>query len=151
MFCATYQYQCASKQQLNIYKTLAQWKKENPNVWQTLQEEKFYRYSDPSLYPNLALEKQFNGKNYKIGSGGNQRIIVYTRDEYSFGKQILENSHIVFDTKTQEILADYTDFRWISTWHTFLRGMGTGNEDTATCYSNISQYIGYINSFSNPE
>lgn len=147
---ATYQYQCVSKEKLNIYKTLKQWKQENPNVWETLKEERFYRYRDPNIYPNLALEKQFNGKNYKISTGGNQRILVYSRAEYSFKPLILEENYIVFDNKTQQILADYTKFGWKSTWYNLLSDAGITN-GRFVCSSQISDYWNYRNSFSNPE
>ncbi len=148
-----FRYYCKNEAGMTVYKTLAEWKKENPGVWEKLRKVKDFRdYEDRDKYPNVELKRHFDGKEYSVNSDGNQRIILYDRTDYIFWAAIDKNVYLLVDNKTQEILAEYKYFQWVTTWDTSIQKNGRrtrsilGNE---TCAPDRWSFRDYRESFSN--
>ncbi len=146
-------YYCKYEAGMTVYKTLEQWQQENPGVWETLKPiNDSMNYRDREKYPDVALEREFNGNVYKVSSAGNQRIISYSRSEYPFWGAIDKEIYLLWDNKTQEVLAKQQFFRWRNTWDTTpdkdgWRGPSyLGNE---CCKPEYWEYSDYKYSFSN--
>ncbi len=115
---AAFKYYCKNEAGLTIYKTLEQWKKENPGVWETLKQiDDGQEYQGKTKYPDVPYERIFDNTKY-ISSSGNQRIILYDKTDYIFWGALEVYSFILMDNKTQEILAKYKYFHWKNTWDT---------------------------------
>jgi len=91
----SYGYHCRKDGRFTEFKTLKQWKKENPGVWDTL-----YPLNDRSTL--------------KINDG----IIIMLNDRFAWdssskklGFHIVEESQKIIDIDTNEVLAQYIDFR----------------------------------------
>ena len=96
---ATHQYYCAKDSGFWVYKTLDQWKAENPGVLDTL----IYNKGEPS-------SRQGDMQNYADTYFVNQRFnwVVKQNGQFLFNRWRHERE--LFDTKTHELLARYVDF-----------------------------------------
>lgn len=96
---AAHQYSCATESGFWIYKTLGQWKAENPGVAETLVANKgasSERIGDMENYTDTYfLNQRFNWVVKKTGS------LLFNR--WRWEKEVI-------DTKTNEVLARYVDF-----------------------------------------
>ena len=112
-----FSYLCHKNSGQKIYKTIEQWKKENPNIWENLQEIswKNVRYGDiPEYYKkhNVPQFRNFNGKKYELSKGSNQRILDYGRSVELWNKIILHNHHIFYDSLKNEIVMEHHYYRY---------------------------------------
>jgi hypothetical protein len=105
---AVHQYYCAKESGFWVYKTLDQWKAENPGVAETLVADK----SAPST-------REGGMQNYVDTYFLNQRFnwIVKKNGPHIFNRWMWEKE--VVDTKTNEVMARYVDF---STGSGFISG-----------------------------
>ena len=97
---ATHQYYCAKDSGFWVYKTLDQWKAENPGVMETLIENK----GAPST-------RQGDMGNFTDTYFLNQRINMVVKEHRLLSllsNHLLERELV--DTKTTEVLARYTDY-----------------------------------------
>ncbi|HQW20010.1 MAG TPA: hypothetical protein PLI90_04975 [Rhodocyclaceae bacterium] len=88
---ATHQYYCATEAGFWVYKTVDQWKQENPGVMETLVANK----GAPSANGAYILNKRFN---WVVKKGG----------AFPFNRWRWEQELV--DVKTGEVLARYVDF-----------------------------------------
>lgn len=152
---SAFKYYCKNEAGLTVYKTLDQWKAENPGVWETLRKVNDFRdYQDREKYPDVALEREFNGEIYGVNSGGNQRIILYDKTEYTFWGAIEIYRYIVYDIKSNIILSMYNDILWKNTWGTTRNknGRRTGLVPTLLSCKKSQDYYNFlysVNAFSN--
>ncbi|MDO5686426.1 MAG: hypothetical protein Q4G42_03415 [Neisseria sp.] len=109
---AAFDYYCKHEAGTKIYKTLDQWKAENPSVWETLKEVSWdnVNYQDlPNEYknnPNIKKNIVINGQVYHLTSGGNQRILNYTIDNFFYEKKLQDWVMIIYDNSYNSILAE---------------------------------------------
>lgn len=96
---AVQQYYCSKEAGFWVYKTLDQWKKENPGVMETLVENK-----------SVVLNRQGDMTNYTDTYSSNQRINwIVKRQHYQLFNRWRHEQEVV-DVKSNEILARYIDF-----------------------------------------
>ncbi|MBR5675776.1 MAG: hypothetical protein IKX14_05005, partial [Neisseriaceae bacterium] len=72
------------------------------------------KYGDiPEYYKqhNIPQVKNFNGKEYKLSKGSNQRILDYSRSIELWNKIILHNHHIFYDNLKNEIVMEHHYYR----------------------------------------
>ncbi|MEW8350916.1 MAG: hypothetical protein AB2689_07385 [Candidatus Thiodiazotropha taylori] len=93
-FHIAHKYYCATEGGFTVYKTLEEWKMENPGVADILT---YKRSSD--------YEKSDNKERYIL----NQRFVWDITTEKNF-LGVIKSDNRVIDTKTNEILAQYVDF-----------------------------------------
>lgn len=101
---ATHQYYCAKESGFWIYKTLDQWKAENPGVMETL--------SAPGLAGSPIKYEQFDG-----GHGQTDTYLLNERFNWAVSQRdisrllpIIRIEQEVKDAKKNEVLARYVDF-----------------------------------------
>ncbi len=149
-----FKYYCKNEAGMTVYKTLEEWKQENPGVWETLKKVNDFRnYEDRDKYPDVELKKNIEGKEYGISYGlGNQRIISYYRDNNLFWGAINENIYILFDNVEKKILSKYKYYTWTNTWDTTTNrdGYRTGSVfGKVVCSPDRHKSSMYDRSFSN--
>lgn len=96
---AVHQYYCAKDSGFWVYKTLDQWKKENPGVIETLVANK----GEPS-------SRQGDMVNYTDTYFVNQRVNLIVKHNGQFLFNRWRHEREVVDTKTNAVLARYVDF-----------------------------------------
>lgn len=106
-----YNYYCKNEAGFFQYKTIEQWKAENPGVWETLKpysrEEIEKMKENKQYYKHMTIEDS----DY-FSQPINQRISVYTLSggkEMGFG--IKKNAKFLYDEKTKEVIAKSFVFR----------------------------------------
>jgi hypothetical protein len=127
-----HQYYCATESGFWVYKTLDQWKKENPGVMETLSnippeqfltgvtglhDSKQYLLPDGTrLIADFDVKGQLMWANFKAKDGSqgywlNQRFNWVTRQEPYFPlNHMIREEQTVVDSKTGEVLVRYVDF-----------------------------------------
>ena len=100
-----HEYYCKNEAGFFQYKTLEQWKAENPGVWETLRP---YSRKESQTIGNK--ESIFNGQKYS-GYMENERFIIYGRGGKIPFLPIRRSEGLFVDDKTQEIIAKSVDFR----------------------------------------
>ena len=135
----TFRYECANHAGFTVYKTLEQWRQENPGIAETLSPDKlpeqyFYR-TEPAYkgqkngphdryyrYPTgteLQVSYRKNGKvdhtrlKYPESTSGhwlNERFAWITRLTPRPFLRITEKTERIIDLETDEVLAEYVDF-----------------------------------------
>lgn len=108
---------CQKNSGQKIYKTVKQWKAENPNAWENLQEISWenVKYGDiPEYYKqhNIPQYKKFRGKKYELSKGSNQRVLDYGKSKRHWSGIILHNRHIFYDNLKNEILIEQNYYRY---------------------------------------
>lgn len=96
---ATHQYYCAKDSGFWVYKTLDQWKVENPGVLETLTTQ--------PVWPHKYIG---NEKNYMVTESVNKRIDLITRKDGELFFHRWRWQRELVDTKTHELLARHVDF-----------------------------------------
>ena len=96
---AVHQYYCATESGFWVYKTVDQWKAENPGVMETLVENKGEPHSSVGSY-NSYLDTYFL----------NQRLNMVVKKQGSFFIHRWRYERVLIDTKTNEALGRYVDF-----------------------------------------
>ena len=91
-----HEYYCKNEAGFFQYKTLEQWKAENPGVWETLRPYSRSEKEDENRY------RYFNNIKFK-GLMLNNRISIYGKTSHIFMVKKIEN--ILFDEKKNEIIA----------------------------------------------
>ena len=99
----TYQYYCKNEAGLWIYKTLDQWKAENPDVFETLVYNKDRPYK--VYYDDKTGSKFVRFLNERINYSSERRFV------FSF-LPLLKKTLEVIDAKNDEVLARYIDFSY---------------------------------------
>jgi hypothetical protein len=94
---ATHQYYCATESGFWVYKTLGQWKKENPGVAEVLVE-------------NLSVTRRGDMDNFTDTYFLNQRINKVVKQHGKFIFNRWRHEQEVVDTKTNEVLARHVNF-----------------------------------------
>lgn len=170
-----HKYYCATEAGFWVYKTPEQWKLENPGVFETLDISHLpeqYRFDPPSKYDReqhyllpdgtqLATSHDGAGKmdivrveqkGYTDGYQLNERIRQLYRDRVPTVLSIKRNSGYLIDTKNNEVLAEFVDFR---RGYAPLSSGGTTLNDWKVwlvcerCGSEVSNNLGKFMSFSN--
>ncbi|MDO5686428.1 MAG: hypothetical protein Q4G42_03425 [Neisseria sp.] len=106
-----YRYYCKYEAGTKFYKTLEQWKAENPGVWETLKKVSWdnrgsqYLPNDYKNNPDIKEYIDIEGKIYRLTSGGNQRILEYNFTDYPFKGYLERYHHIAYDNKKNNVLA----------------------------------------------
>lgn len=99
---ATHRYYCATESGFWVYKTLDQWKAENPGVMETLVEKKGAPSGD---------EKLDDGRRRTTTYLLNERFNwVVTKQDISNILPIIRTEQLVTESKRNEVLARYVDF-----------------------------------------
>ena len=96
---ATHQYYCSTEAGFWVYKTLDQWKAENPGVMETLVVNK----GEPS-------SRQGDMVNYSDTYFVNQRFNLIVKHNGQFPFNRWRHERELVDVKTYEVLARYVDF-----------------------------------------
>jgi hypothetical protein len=96
---AVHQYYCAKDSGFWVYKTLDQWKKENPGVMETLTTQQVW----PSKHVG-------DMENYISTDSINQRFNLVVKHRGPLFLHRWSREDTLMDTKTNEILALYVDF-----------------------------------------
>lgn len=96
---AVHQFYCAKGSGFWVYKTLDQWKAENPGVMETLTTQRVW----PHKYSG-------NDENYVVTESVNQRFNLITKKDGEFFLHRWRWQRELIDTKTNELLARYIDF-----------------------------------------
>ena len=93
-----HRYYCKKEAGLWIYKTLDQWKAENPGVWETL------------IVDDKSISRDGNSTNYTDTIRLNQRIdYTITRRKISSLLPVFKKSHQIVDTGNGDILGVYVN------------------------------------------
>jgi hypothetical protein len=96
---ATHQFYCAKDAGFWVYKTLDQWKAENPGVMETLMANKGYPSSHEGDMANYSTTNFLNSR---------FNLVVKHQGPFFLHRWLREDTLI--DTKTNETLARYVDF-----------------------------------------
>jgi len=95
---ATHRYYCAKESGVWVYKTVEQWKAENPRVMEGLVESP------------ISIKHVGNDNDFTDTIELNQRFAHVHRFKGSLKFNLWRHEHEVVDTKTHEVLARYVDF-----------------------------------------
>ena len=96
-----HRYYCKKEAGLWIYKTLDQWKAENPGVWETLTVD------------DKNISRDGGSVNYKDTIRLNQRIdYSITRIKISSLLSIFKKSHQIIDTENEDVLGVYVNLSY---------------------------------------
>lgn len=107
---AIHQYYCATQSGFWIYKTLDQWKKENPGV---IENTASYNLNPGGFTTDWPSEyKQYNNKNLKIITNyiNNRFNEITTQEDMVDFFTIVKKENILLDTKKNEQIARHIDF-----------------------------------------
>ena len=92
---ATHQYYCAKDSGFWVYKTLEQWKAENPGVMETLTTKRVWQHDDTSGGDVVHINQRFD--------------LIYQK-EGEFFSRLWRRERQLVDTKTKDVVARYVDF-----------------------------------------
>ena len=99
-----FSYLCHKNAGQKVYKTVEQWKEENPNVFETLKQIHSLNEYDKNFIENHK-EIKIDNKKYTLSTGGNNMVLQYFhRDEFNLGT-INYYSYIIFDSITNSVIA----------------------------------------------
>ena len=99
-----FSYLCHKNAGQKVYKTVEQWKKENPNIWETMKQVNWLGEYDKDF---IEINKEINidNKKYTLSTGGNNVVLQYFyRDDFNFGITT-HFRYIIFDSLTNTVIA----------------------------------------------